>query len=82
MNWIKNWYIRQSLVIKYFIFLSFITLILFVMLFWNSLREAEKLFQQQVVTESQHLISHTNEYLNAYLFNIQQLLLLLPRPLG
>ncbi len=77
MNWIKNWYIRQSLVIKYFIFLSFITLILFVMLFWNSLREAEKLFQQQVVTESQHLISHTNEYLNAYLFNIQQLLLLL-----
>lgn len=62
---------------KHFLFLSLGTLVLLGGLAYINLRDAEALFRKQVVTDSQIIIDRTNLYMNAYLDNVQNILLLI-----
>ncbi|GGD66114.1 cache domain-containing sensor histidine kinase [Paenibacillus nasutitermitis] len=67
----------MSIALKHFLFLFAGTLLLFGLLAWLNLRDAEQLFRKQVVSDSEIIIDRTNLYLNAYLDNVQSILLLL-----
>lgn len=71
------WFGSWSMLAKHFLFLSLGTLVLLGGLAWNNLREAEDLFRKQVVTDAQIIIDRTNLYMNAYLDNVQNILLLI-----
>ncbi|MBZ9535816.1 sensor histidine kinase [Cytobacillus oceanisediminis] len=77
MNKIKNWYRRQGLAVKHFLFLFLVTFTLLTTLAWNNLQDSKEFLEKQVVRDSQQLITQTNEHLNTYLDNIQQMLLFL-----
>lgn len=62
---------------KHFLFLSIGTLLLLGGLAWINLREAEDLFRKQVVSDAQIIIDRTNLYMNAYLDNVQNILMLI-----
>lgn len=66
-----------SMLAKHFLFLSLGTLILLGGLAWFNLREAEDLFRKQVVSDAQIIIDRTNLYMNAYLDNVQNILMLI-----
>ncbi|MDD9269744.1 histidine kinase [Paenibacillus sp. GCM10023248] len=65
------------MVAKHFLFLSIGTLVLLGGLGWINLREAEDLFRKQVVSDAQIIIDRTNLYMNAYLDNVQNILMLI-----
>jgi len=77
MEMLKKWYSKQSLAVKQFIFLFIVTSTLFTILAWSNLQDFKKIFEKQVINDSQQLVSQTNELLNTYLGNVQQILLLL-----
>lgn len=77
MRFAIDWFKRQGMATKQFVFLFLITATLFTFLTWMSLYESKKLFQQQVTRDSQELIAQTNQFLNAYLDNVQNLILFL-----
>jgi two-component system, sensor histidine kinase YesM len=77
MRKVLDWFGGRSMVAKHFLFLSMGTLLLFGGLAWMNLRDAEALFRKQVLTDSQVIIDRTNLYMNAYLDNVQNLLLLI-----
>ncbi|UUZ79064.1 hypothetical protein LJK88_27960 [Paenibacillus sp. P26] len=70
---VKSW----SIALKQFLFLFTGTLLLFGILAWATLRDAESLFRKQVISDSEVIIDRTNLYLNAYLDNVQNMLLML-----
>ncbi|MFE5317428.1 sensor histidine kinase [Paenibacillus sp. NPDC056579] len=73
LRWINGW----SMAMKHFLFLFMGTSVLFGLLAWNNLQDAEQLFRKQVLSDAQIIIDRTNLYLNAYLDNVQNILLLL-----
>ncbi|NOU93825.1 HAMP domain-containing protein [Paenibacillus sp. LMG 31456] len=72
-----SWFQSRSIAIKHFVFLFAGSLILFGLLAWNNLQDAEQLFRKQVLTDAKVIIDRTNLYLDAYLDNVQNILLLL-----
>ncbi|MDF2963506.1 MAG: histidine kinase, partial [Paenibacillus sp.] len=72
-----NWTKGRSIAIKHFLFLFAGSLVLFALLAWSNLQDAEELFRKQVLTDAQIIIDRTNLYLDAYLDNVQNILLLL-----
>ncbi|MGF7033034.1 sensor histidine kinase YesM [Paenibacillus mucilaginosus] len=68
---------RWSMALKHFLFLFTGTSVLFGVLAWNNLRDAESLFRKQVLGDAQLIIDRTNLYLDAYLDSVQNILLLL-----
>ncbi|NOV04200.1 sensor histidine kinase [Paenibacillus planticolens] len=77
MKALISWFGSWSMVAKHFLFLSLGTLILLGGLGWINLREAEGLFRKQVVSDAQIIIDRTNLYMNAYLDNVQNILMLI-----
>ncbi|NHN30664.1 histidine kinase [Paenibacillus sp. S3N08] len=73
----NHWMKSRSMVFKHFLFLFAGTLVLFGLLAWNNLQEAEQLFRKQVLSDATVIIDRTNLYLDAYLDNVQNILLLL-----
>ncbi|WP_062105360.1 cache domain-containing sensor histidine kinase [Bacillus niameyensis] len=71
------WYRNFSIATKQFIFLFISTLLIFGSLLWNNQNDSEKLFRNQVIYDSQKILGNTNMFLNAYLENIQNILLTL-----
>jgi two-component system sensor histidine kinase YesM len=65
------------MVFKHFVFLFTGTLVLFGLLAWNNLKDAEQLFRKQVLSDATVVNDRTNLYLDAYLDNVQNILLLL-----
>jgi two-component system sensor histidine kinase YesM len=77
MKSILIWYRGVGIATKQFVFLFVVTFIMFITLALNNLQEAEKLFRNQVAQDSQQLIGRTNQYIDSYLDNVQNMLLLL-----
>ncbi|MEK8132627.1 sensor histidine kinase [Paenibacillus filicis] len=75
-RWLQR-YQRIGIATKQFIFFFVVTFIMFMALALNNLRDAEALFRDQVVRDAQQLIGRTNQYLDSYLDNVQNMLLLL-----
>lgn len=73
----RGWLRRRSVALKHFLFLFAGSLLLFGMLVWSNLQDAESLFRKQVLSDAEVIIDRTNLYLNAYLDNVQNVLLLL-----
>ncbi|NGP44602.1 HAMP domain-containing protein [Bacillaceae bacterium SIJ1] len=72
-----RWYSKQRLGTKHFIFLFIVTSVLFITIAWNHLQGSKRLFEKQVIQNSQEVISQTNEHLNTHLDNLKQMLLFL-----
>ncbi|MFD0716650.1 histidine kinase [Paenibacillus sp. GCM10027626] len=68
---------RLSIASKHFLFLFAGTLLLYGLLAWLNLKDAEQLFREQVVSDAEIIIDRTNLYMDAYLDNVQNILLLL-----
>lgn len=77
MKALISWFGSWSMLAKHFLFLSLGTLVLLGGLGYINLREAEGLFRRQVVSDAQIIIDRTNLYMNAYLDNVQNILLLI-----
>lgn len=73
MAWFGGW----SMLAKHFLFLSVGTLLLLGGLTWINLGKAEDLFRKQVVSDAQIIIDRTNLYMNSYLDNVQNILMLI-----
>lgn len=78
MQWFSGW----SMALKHFLFLFAGTLLLFGALAWVNLKDSENLFRKQVLSDAEVIIDRTNLYLNAYLDNVQNVLLLLSEQSG
>ncbi|MBD2845777.1 sensor histidine kinase [Paenibacillus sp. IB182496] len=74
---LRNWYGRLGLATKQFIFLFSVTLVFFLVLAWTNLSEAERLFKEQVTADTELLLARTNQYIDASLDNIENIVLLL-----
>ncbi|MCZ8523504.1 MULTISPECIES: cache domain-containing sensor histidine kinase [Paenibacillus] len=68
---------RWSMALKHFFFLFTSTSMLFGILAWTNLRDAENLFRRQVLGDAQIIIERTNLYMDVYLDSVQNILLLL-----
>lgn len=77
MSKLFNWYASLGLATKQFIYLFIVTLLLVLVLAWRNLHEAESLLQNQVVRDAELLVSRTNQYIDASLDNVENMLLLL-----
>lgn len=72
-----HWYSSLGLAIKQFIYLFTVTLLLFMVLAWRNLNEAESLLRNQVVRDAELLVGGTNQYIDSSLYTVENLLLLL-----
>ncbi|WP_020619650.1 sensor histidine kinase [Paenibacillus daejeonensis] len=72
-----HWYSSLGLATKQFIYLFIVTLALVMVLAWRNLHEAESLLRNQVVRDAELLLSRTNQYIDANLDNVENMLLLL-----
>ncbi|XEC94357.1 sensor histidine kinase [Paenibacillus tarimensis] len=70
-------YSRLGLATKQFIYLFLVTLLLFLVLAWRNLNEAETMFKNQVTRDAELLVARTNQYIDASLDNIENILILL-----
>ncbi|MFD0960767.1 cache domain-containing sensor histidine kinase [Paenibacillus chungangensis] len=77
MTKLFHWYGSLGLATKQFIYLFTVTLLLVMILAWNNLRESESLLRNQVVRDAEMLVSRTNQYIDANLDNVENMLLLL-----
>lgn len=77
MNRMYRWYRSWSLATRQFLFLFFTTFAFFILLAWNNYYKAADLFKTQMVSDSEVLIARTNQLIDAYLDNSQNVLLLL-----
>ncbi|MEK3914819.1 sensor histidine kinase [Paenibacillus sp. FSL H7-0331] len=66
---------RMRLATKHFIFLFLGGLLVFGILAWSTLVQSEQLFRAQTIRDSEIIINRTNDYLNAYLENVQHVIL-------
>ena len=72
-----NRYASLGLATKQFIYLFIVTLLLFLVLAWRNLHEAETMLQNQVIRDAELLVSRTNQYIDVSLDNVENILLLL-----
>lgn len=77
MTKLFHWYASLGLATKQFIYLFIVTLLLFLGLAWRNLHEAESLLQNQLTRDAELLVSRTNQYIDASLDNVENMLLLL-----
>ncbi|MBM7567749.1 sensor histidine kinase [Paenibacillus sacheonensis] len=77
MNRLYRWYRRWSLATRQFLFLFIVTFAFFILLAWNNYHKAADLFKDQMVSDSEILIARTNQFLDTYLDNSRNVLLLL-----
>ncbi|MFS0726103.1 cache domain-containing sensor histidine kinase [Paenibacillus sp. 1P07SE] len=77
MSKLYHWYSSLGLATKQFIYLSLVTLTLVMVLAWRNLHEAEGLLKDQVIRDAELLVSRTNQYIDANLDNVENMLLLL-----
>ncbi|SDW06384.1 sensor histidine kinase [Paenibacillus sp. CF384] len=77
MKRIYRWYKRWSLATRQFLFLFIVTFAFFILLAWNNYYKAADLFKNQMVSDSVTLIARTNQFLDTYLDNSRNVLLLL-----
>ncbi|MBD2867372.1 cache domain-containing sensor histidine kinase [Paenibacillus arenilitoris] len=77
MSKLLGWYGRLGLATKQFIYLFIVTLLLVMVLAWRNLNEAESLLRNQVVRDAELLVGRTNQYIDASLDNVENMLLLL-----
>lgn len=75
-KWV-NWYSSLGLATKQFIYLFIVTLLLVSVLAWRNLSEAENLLKNQVIRDAEVLVGRTNQYIDASLDNVENMLLLL-----
>ncbi|NHN28881.1 cache domain-containing sensor histidine kinase [Paenibacillus agricola] len=66
---------RMRLATKHFIFLFLGGLLVFGVLAGSTLVQSEQLFRSQTIRDSEVIISRTNDYLDAYLENVQHVIL-------
>ena len=66
-----------GLATKQFLYLASVTLTLVLVLAWNNLNEAEKVFKGQVIRDAELLVARTNQYIDANLEHVENMLLLL-----
>ena len=67
MSKLFNWYASLGLATKQFIYLFIVTLLLFLVLAWRNLHEAESMLKNQVIRDAELLVSRTNQYIDASL---------------
>jgi sensor histidine kinase YesM len=72
-----RWYGSLGLATKQFIFMFIVTLTLFMLLAWRNLHESESLLRNQMINDAELLVSRTNQYIDASLDNVENILLLL-----
>lgn len=72
-----NWYSGLGLATKQFIYLFIVTLFLVMVLAYRNLSEAEALMKNQVIRDAELLVGRTNQYIDASLDNVENMLLLL-----
>ena len=77
MSRLYRWYRRWSLATRQFLFLFIVTFAFFIFLAWNNYYKAADLFKNQMVSDSEILIARTNQFLDTYLDNGRNVLLLL-----
>ncbi|WP_028610161.1 cache domain-containing sensor histidine kinase [Paenibacillus harenae] len=77
MSKLLGWYSSLGLATKQFIYLFIVTLLLVMVLAWRNLNEAETLLRNQVVRDAELLVGRTNQYIDASLDNVENMLLLL-----
>jgi len=77
MNRIFRWHRSRSLATRHFLLLFVVTFVFLILLAWNNYYKAADLFKNQMVTDSEALIARTNQFLDTYLDNSQNVLLLL-----
>lgn len=70
-----NWYSGLGLATKQFIYLFIVTLVLVMVLAWRNLSEAENLLKNQVIRDAELLVGRTNQYIDASLDNVENMLL-------
>lgn len=73
LNRIRNW----SMATKQFLLLFIVTLAIFVFLAATNYQQTAKLFKEQIISDAQTLMNRTNQFLDSYLDNGQNILLLL-----
>ncbi|WP_231570991.1 cache domain-containing protein [Gordoniibacillus kamchatkensis] len=73
LRWVNRW----SMATKQFLLLFLVTFTLFAFLAANNYSRAADLFKRQIVDDAQLLIARTNQFLDTYLDNGQNILLLL-----
>ncbi|GBF78218.1 two-component sensor histidine kinase [Paenibacillus sp. 598K] len=77
MSKLYRWYGSLGLATKQFLYLSIVTLALVMVLAGRNLHEAEGLLRNQVIRDAELLVSRTNQYIDANLDNVENMLLLL-----
>jgi two-component system sensor histidine kinase YesM len=77
MSKLVNWYSSLGLATKQFIYLFIVTLLLVMVLAYRNLSEAESLLRNQVIRDAELLVGRTNQYIDASLDNVENMLLLL-----
>ncbi|OMF38085.1 two-component sensor histidine kinase [Paenibacillus sp. FSL H8-0548] len=77
MSKLFHWYASLGLATKQFIYLFIVTLLIVLLLAWRNLHEAESLLQNQLTRDAELLVSRTNQYIDASLDNVENLLLLI-----
>lgn len=73
MNRIRNW----NMATKQFLLLFAVTLSIFLFLAVTNYQQTAKLFKAQIIDDAQKLMNRTNQFLDSYLDNGQNILLLL-----
>jgi two-component system sensor histidine kinase YesM len=68
---------RNRLAAKQFLFLFAVVSLLFISLAYSNLHDAKSIMKEQVIADSEVLVNRTNQLLNAYMENIQNVLQLL-----
>lgn len=66
---------RMRLATKHFLFLLLGGLAVFGALTWSILVQSEQLFREQTISDSEIIMKRTNDYLHAYLENVQLVML-------
>lgn len=82
LSYLSKWYKGWGLAAKLFFLLFLATVTIFMMLQWSNLREAKRLLKKQVVSDAQLMILRTNQFLDAYLDNIKNVLFLISSQQG
>ncbi|MFC5650165.1 sensor histidine kinase [Paenibacillus solisilvae] len=77
MSSLFKWYGSLGLATKQFIYLFVFTLFLVLVLAWRNFHDSEKLLHNQVVRDAELLVGRTNQYIDASLDNVENMLLLL-----
>jgi len=76
MKWVLRFQ-KLGIATKQFIYLFSVTSTMFLLLAWNNLNEAERLLKERATTDAELLVARTNQFIDASLDNVENMLLLL-----